>query len=543
MTGPADPGGPHHPSDLAGPDGPAGADHSAGAGHDDWLPLDRRTITSTTVVVAAALVAAAVPAAIGMLVGGLAIGWVLLWTVGGVVVGTVATAIAESARLTVTRYRVDTHRIERRVRFLSSTTSSLSTHRVRNVEITADVVQRRLGIATLKLASGETDGSRMTLAALDRAEAEILRRRLLADRADADTRELARLDPRWVRYAPASLMTPVFGLVGFGIVLQVADWFNAVPTVLEWVWDRVGGLPLPVLAIGVVALTLAIGTVAATVLFVENWWGMRLERHRDGSLELRRGLVVGRHATFDGRRVRGVTLHEPPGFRAVGAARLDVIATGVGIGNDENGKPKQSPALVPGSPRDVAAGVAAEMLGTPVPGTAAGTAAVRTEAAKTAAAGTPGPDALRSHPPVARRRRAVRAVAATLALAGIALVPALVWPSLWWVPVTVAAVGGTVAAWAAVDNYRGLGHAVGGTVVTVRKGSLLRRTDVLYRDGVLGWNVRRTPFQRRAGLVTLVATSAGGGGAFRLPDVAEAEAHEVWSTAGDVWDHLAAPRD
>ena len=543
MTGPADPGGPHHPSDLAGPDGPAGADHSAGAGHDDWLPLDRRTITSTTVVVAAALVAAAVPAAIGMLVGGLAIGWVLLWTVGGVVVGTVATAIAESARLTVTRYRVDTHRIERRVRFLSSTTSSLSTHRVRNVEITADVIQRRLGIATLKLASGETDGSRMTLAALDRAEAEILRRRLLADRADADTRELARLDPRWVRYAPASLMTPVFGLVGFGIVLQVADWFNAVPTVLEWVWDRVGGLPLPVLAIGVVALTLAIGTVAATVLFVENWWGMRLERHRDGSLELRRGLVVGRHATFDGRRVRGVTLHEPPGFRAVGAARLDVIATGVGIGNDENGKPKQSPALVPASPRDVAAGVAAEMLGTPVPGTAAGTAAVRTEAAKTAAAGTPGPDALRSHPPVARRRRAVRAVAATLALTGIALVPALVWPWLWWIPVTVAAVGGTVAAWAVVDNYRGLGHAVGGTVVTVRKGSLLRRTDVLYRDGILGWNVRRTPFQRRAGLVTLVATSAGGGGAFRLPDVAEAEAHEVWSTAGDVWDHLAEPRD
>ncbi|RKE66848.1 putative membrane protein [Dietzia kunjamensis] len=517
--------------------GPAGADH------DDWLPLDRRTITSTTVVVAAALVAAAVPTAIGMLVGGLAIGWVLLWTVGGVVVGTVATAIAESARLTVTRYRVDTHRIERRVRFLSSTTSSLSTHRVRNVEITADVVQRRLGIATLKLASGETDGSRMTLAALDRSEAEDLRRRLLADRADADTRELARLDPRWVRYAPASLMTPVFGLVGFGIVLQVADWFNAVPTVLEWVWDRVGGLPLPVLAIGVVALTLAIGTVAATVLFVENWWGMRLERHRDGSLELRRGLVVGRHATFDGRRVRGVTLHEPPGFRALGAARLDVIATGVGIGNDENGKPKQSPALVPASPRDVAAGVAAEMLGTPVPGTAAGTAAVRTEAAKTAAAGTPGPDALRSHPPVARRRRAVRAVAATLALAGIALVPALVWPWLWWVPVTVAAVGGTVAAWAAVDNYRGLGHAVGGTVVTVRKGSLLRRTDVLYRDGILGWNVRRTPFQRRAGLVTLVATSAGGGGAFRLPDVAEAEAHEVWSTAGDVWDHLAEPRD
>ena len=36
---------------------------------------------------------------------------------------------------------------------------------------------------------------------------------------------------------------------------------------------------------------------------------------------------------------------------------------------------------------------------------------------------------------------------------------------------------------------------------------------VLTRDGILGWNIRRTPFQRRAGLVTLFATSAGGTGA------------------------------
>ncbi|AWH92465.1 PH domain-containing protein [Dietzia lutea] len=501
-----------------------------------WRRLDRRTIPASTAVATGALAAAAVPVAIGMLLGGLAMGWVLLWTVGGTALGAAAIAISEVIRLAVTDYRVDAQRIEKRVRFLSSTTTSLSIHRVRNVELSADLVQRRLGIATLKLASGETDGSRLTLAALARQVAEQLRRDLLADRASADTDEIARLDPRWLRYAPVGFVTPLSGLIAFGLVLQVADWFNAVPAMLEWVWDRIDSLPVPVIAVGLVVIALVIGTVAAVAIFVETWWGMRLERHRDGSLELRRGLMVGRHTSFDGRRVRGVTLYEPPGLRAVGAARLDVVAVGVGIGKDEDGQTKQSPALVPASPREVPVRVAEAVLGEVVPAVSGPVHA--------APAGTsvPGDTALRTHPPVARRRRAVRALLATAALTAIAATPVLVWPWLWWIPVAVTAISGAVAAWATVDNYRGLGHAVGPTLVVLRKGSVLRRTDVLIRDGILGWNVRRTPFQRRAGLVTLFATSAGGSSAFRLPDVDESEAHEVWSTAGDVWDHLATPR-
>lgn len=504
----------------------------------EWRRLDRRTIPASTAVATGALAAAAVPVAIGLLLGGIAVGWVLLWTVGGTVLGAAATSVSELIRLAVTDYRVDAHRIEKRVRFLSSTTTSLSTHRVRNVELSADLVQRRLGIATLKLASGETDGSRLTLAALDRRVAEQLRRDLLADRASADTEEIARLDPRWVRYAPVGVVTPLSGLIAFGLVFQVADWFNAVPAMLEWVWDRIDSLPVPVIAVGLVVIALALGTVAAVAIFVETWWGMRLERHRDGSLELRRGLMVGRHTSFDGRRVRGVTLYEPPGLRAVGAARLDVVAVGVGIGKDEDGQTKQSPALVPASPREVPLRVAEVVLGEE-----AAPAVSDPGHAAPAGPSAPGDTALRAHPPVARRRRAVRALLATAALTAIAATPVLAWPWLWWVPVAVAAISGAVAAWATVDNYRGLGHAVGPTLVVLRKGSFLRRTDVLIRDGILGWNVRRTPFQRRAGLVTLVATSAGGSGAFRLPDVDESGAHEVWSTAGDVWDHLATPRD
>lgn len=483
----------------------------------DWQRLDRRTITATTVLAGGALAAAAVPVAIGMMLGGLAPGWALLWCLGGLVVGTAATAITEAVRLAVTRYRVDPDRIVRRVRFLASTTTSIAADRVRSVELSADLVQRRMGITTVKLSSGETDGSRLTLGALDLDVAHDLRRQLLADRAAADSTEIARVDPRWVRYAPASLMTPVFGLVAVGVALQVADWFQAVPELLDWAWDHVHDVPIPILVVAALVAVLLVGSVVSALIFVESWWGMRLDHHRDGSLEMRRGLLVGRHTTLDGSRIRGVTLHEPPGYRALGAARLDVVAIGVGIGNDEDGKTKPSPALVPAAPRAVPVGVAGSVLGV----------------------GFPGPETLRSHPPSARRRRALRALSATAALTAVALVPALVWSWLWWVPVAVAAVSGAVAGWVAVDNSRGLGHAVTDRVVALRKGSVFRRTDVLTREGILGWNIRRTPFQRRAGLVTLFATSAGGTGAFRLPDIGHEHAEQVWATAGDVWRHLA----
>ena len=479
--------------------------------------LDRRTVTASTLLAAGALVLAAIPTAIGMSLGGLGAGWILLWCVIGLLVGTVSTAVAEAIRLAVTTFQLDEHRVERRVRFLFSTTTSIATSRVRNVEISANLVQRRMGIATVKLSSGETDGSRLTLASLDLQAAQSLRRRLLADRASAESTEIARLDPGWVRYAPASLMTPVFGIIAVGVVFQVADWFQAVPQMLTWIWDRVHNVPIPLLVVAVILAALLIGTVVSALIFVENWWGMRLDHHRDGSLEMRRGLLVGRHTTLDGSRIRGMTLHEPPGYRLLGAARLDVVAIGVGIGKDEDGKPKPSPALVPASPREASVGVAETILGAELVGSAS----------------------LRPHPSAARRRRALRALAATAALTAIALAPALVWSWLWWVPVAVAAVTGAVAGWAALDNFRGLGHEVTDRVVALRKGSILRRTDVLTREGILGWNIRRTPFQRRAGLVTLIATSAGDTGAFRLPDIGNSEAAQLWGTAGDVWDHLA----
>ena len=45
---------------------------------------------------------------------------------------------------------------------------------------------------------------------------------------------------------------------------------------------------------------------------------------------------------------------------------------------------------------------------------------------------------------------------------------------------------------------------------------------MLATDGVIGWNFRATWFQRRAGLTTLVATTAGGSQAVTVLDVPEA---------------------
>ena len=46
-----------------------------------------------------------------------------------------------------------------------------------------------------------------------------------------------------------------------------------------------------------------------------------------------------------------------------------------------------------------------------------------------------------------------------------------------------------------------------------------RHRNLLHRDGIVGWSVRSTWFQRRQGLVTLVAASAAGLEAYGVVDI------------------------
>jgi putative membrane protein len=78
-----------------------------------------------------------------------------------------------------------------------------------------------------------------------------------------------------------------------------------------------------------------------------------------------------------------------------------------------------------------------------------------------------------------------------------------------------------VGAGLAFDRYRRLGHGLTDQHLVVRSGSLRGRRDVVQRTGIIGWNLQQSWFQRRAGLVTLVATTAAGSQAYAAVDVPE----------------------
>jgi putative membrane protein len=79
----------------------------------------------------------------------------------------------------------------------------------------------------------------------------------------------------------------------------------------------------------------------------------------------------------------------------------------------------------------------------------------------------------------------------------------------------------------AADRYRGLGHAVLDGVLIARLGSIVRRRSMVRQDGIIGWNLSRSFFQRRSGLVTLTATTAAGTQHYEVLDVSAAEAERL----------------
>jgi putative membrane protein len=209
--------------------------------------------------------------------------------------------------------------------------------------------------------------------------------------------------------------------------------------------------------------------------------------------------------------LRGTTLKEPLLLRLAGGARLDAVMTGVSAEKHE------SSLLLPQAPRREAERVMATVIGD----------------SRQAAV------ALRPHGAAARRRRFTRA----LIPAGVALLAALVLtaagrPVIWpvWAGIGVATVAGAALAW---DRYRGLGHAVLPGWLITRSGSLDRARDSLEANGIIGWTVRQTFFQRRSGVATVIAATPAGTGKYLVIDLPADQAwtlvESVTPGGGDVW--------
>lgn len=484
------------------------ADDARVARDTDWLRLDPRTVLVRVVLFGGVLTGAALPVGFA-LSGSRPLGQAFAWVAAGFALALLADAAAETVRYRRTRYRVGTDRAELRTGLLVVQRRSLARERIRSVDLTANPLQRVLGLVKVRIGTGEHTGggeSTLELDLVTRAEGDRLRQELLTRAVttpgDPDQdHTLAALDPRWIRYAPVSFVAPALGGAAAGAVMQVSEWFGAQGKVIDWIGDRFEDVSIPWMILSLALLATVAGAVGALGLWVEMWWNYRLEREPGGTLRVTRGLFTARSVSIEERRLRGIELVEPLGVRLFGAARVDAVATG--LAKDDDDKHADLKNLLPAVERVVADRVAARVLREPEPPTGAPLAA---------------------HPRAARSRRLRRALWGVLGpVAVLALLGLFLTPVLLYVAAGCAVVLTPVAVLFALDAYRGLGHGVSGAYLVTRSGTVRRATVALQRSGVIGWTVRQSYFQRRAGVLTLTATTAAGAGAYDILDAGRSQ--------------------
>ncbi len=468
----------------------------------------RRLSTRMLLVHPVRELARAIPALLGLVVAGRSVGDGGLWWLGPI--GVVVVIALSVLRWATTRFRITAEQVQLRTGLLHRKTVATPSDRVRSVDVTASPLHRLLGLAKVDIGTGSHDSlSGLSLDSLPAAEAAALRAELLhrspvglgaepvadAVPAGTDDTELARLDPRWVRFAPFTMSGFLGAAAILGVGWNLLDRLQVTPSDVGPVRDVLDHLQrtpiwLDVLQ-GVVGLSVLI-TVLSIGGYVLSYWGFRLVRHDQGSLQITRGLLTTRATSIEERRLRGVELGEPLLLRSVHAARLSGITTGL---RSRGGADGGSSLLLPPAPRDVALDLAARILRDPAP------------------ADVP----LTAHGPAARRRRYVRALLSAFVLVAAAGVAIFAGAPPWLGAAAVVTVPAAVML--AADRYRSLGHALSGSFLVMRQGCLDRRRDVVDCEGIIGWNVRESFFQRRAGLATLTATTAAGRQQYAITDV------------------------
>lgn len=422
-----------------------------------------------------------------------------LWTVAAIAL-TVAFGLA---RWFTTTYRIEPTEVQLRTGVLQRKVLSVPRNRIRSVSTDARLLHRALGLTVLRISTGqEAKGdAEFALDAVQAEQVPRLRAILLADAVPvADTppgRVLARWQPAWLRYSPLSFTGLAMIAAAVGLVYQAEAGAllgnsQLARSGLAFA-ERMGVF----VSVTVVVLAVLVLSVVLSVLRSLVTYGNLVLRRDSDVLHLQHGLLRVREHTYDMRRLRGGSLREPLLVRLFGGARLDAVMTGVG-GEGE------ASLLLPPCPSATATTVLADLIEQPDAVT--------------------GP--LRTHGPAATRRRWTRALMwPALALVPLAVVRAPVWAWVLWAVVALA------AALLAADRARSLGHRVDAGWLVARNGSLERRRDCLQTAGIIGWTVRQTLLQRRAGVATLIAATAAGDKHYQVIDVPAAQAWSIVAAA------------
>lgn len=505
--------------------------------------------------------ARALPALVGILIAGTSSGNGEWWALGA----TGLVVVLALARWFTTRYRITPDQVQLRTGVIRKKSVATPADRVRTVDVTANVMHRVLGLAKVEIGTARVEKKdQLALDALPKDAAyrlrdELLHRRYAAarrgpaqtsassvdergagERADAVSvdgtaasassagevrvqgrpgtprlpmpaygepeRELVAMQPSWIRYAPFTMSGFITALTIFGFGSRIiSDAGNRLSQyqAVESTTHRVTSMSLWVTIVIGLVLLLVVIVLLSLGGYVLSFWRFRLSRHEGGSLHVSRGLLTTRATSIEERRLRGVQLVEPILLRAVRGARLMAVSTGLKTKGREDGG-SNGALLVPPAPREVVRDVAGEVV------------------RDGQVVSTP----LLAHGPAARRRRYTRAVGLT---ALVVLVVVLAWrpglpggPDLpLFVPALAVVILLPLAALLAKDRYAALGHVLTDRFLVCRKGSVVRRTTVLQRDGIIGWNLTQSFFQRRVGVCTLVATTAGGKQSYEAQDLDE----------------------
>jgi putative membrane protein len=425
--------------------------------------------------------------------------WVYVLSGFGIVVGIL--------RWFTTTYRITDSHVQIKRGILNRQVLSVPRDRIRSVDVDSTLLHRLFRVSVVKVGTGASHGmDNLEFNALRTTDVPAFRKAMLSRvprnavvernaeaEPDAPGRNFSHWRPGWVRFAPFTLSGISSIIVVVFFVLQTQFFENGLLTRLPIVKQgvaQVERLPTLTLVVWATCILIVGASIVAVVRYLLTYSNFTISRVDQSTLHITHGLLRVRQITLDEQRLRGILLSEPLSLRAVGGAWGHAIMTG--LGRQRGGVALLSP---PG-PRDEAIRIAGEVVGI--------------DTALTAP--------LSKHGTRAHRRRYTRAAtfAAVLALIALAAqVLGYVTPAVWWAFVVIV----PWSAFLAWDRYRGLGHALLPGWLVGRSGSLDRKRFILAPEGIIGWNIRRSIFQRRAGLATLIATTAAGRHRYSIPDI------------------------
>lgn len=424
-----------------------------------------------------------------------------------------------------TSYRIGPVHVQLRTGVFQKKLLSVPRSRIRSVDIEAGVLHRVLGLSILRIGTGQQagKGEKFELNALDAKVVPALREDLLervtrrsesTDGSPLVETEIAHWRTSWVRFAPFSFTGVVTIAAAVGVLFQygLGERITSSSVVTDSI-DSAERFGLVVVIVLGLLILLVLASLFACARYLIAYGNLTVTD--DGTrLHVAHGLLKTRSTTLDRKRLRGTSLSVPLLLRIAKGAKLDAIMTGV------SAEKKESSLLLPQAPASEALRMMTVVLGD---------AGLHADAQKP----------LQPHGPVARRRRYTRAVVPVLVLAvalGVAQALGAPIPVLAWIAAAVLLIGAVFVAW---DRYRGLGHAVLPGWLITQHGSLDRTRHSLESAGIIGWTVRQTFFQRRAGVATIVAATPAGVGHYEVLDIpieqAWALVDAVTPGAGDKW--------